>query len=109
MVKEQVTWERLEREWPDLTQLLGGYLHQDWDLDAPTPDDALRDAAREGQGDEQVAGAIQQIDALLTSGYDEASLTAIVERMTAGYSPVLDGWKTRDWLEHAKAILGGSG
>jgi hypothetical protein len=89
---------------PNLFQVLGGYLHQDFDCDFASADEALRTAAEE-QGREQVAGAVREIDALLAGGFDDRTLIAIVERLTTGYSPVLDGWEIRPWLEHARAIL----
>ena len=91
--------------WPELGQVLGGYLHQDWDLEADSPDDALRLARVESE--EQVSAAIEQINELLAGNQSDAELTEIVERMSAGYSPILDGWTIRAWLVHAKALLGG--
>jgi hypothetical protein len=90
--------------YPNLFQVFGGYLHQDFDLDYESPDAALRDAAH-GQGPEQVGAAIGEIDDLLSAGLEPRTLTEIVERLTAGYSPVLDGWEIRDWLKHARTLL----
>ncbi|MEK6274801.1 MAG: contact-dependent growth inhibition system immunity protein [Actinomycetota bacterium] len=95
--------DRVE-QYPNLRQVLGGYLHQDFDLDFESPDAALRDAAQ-GQGPQQVGGAVQEINELLASDLESRQLTEIVERLTAGYSPVLDGWEIRDWLQHARTIL----
>jgi CdiI immunity protein len=91
-------------QFPNLSQVFGGYLHQDFDLDYESPDAALR-AAAEGQGYEQVTGAIREIDHLLASEIGDADLMRMLERMTAGYSPELDGWGGRQWLRHARNVL----
>jgi hypothetical protein len=90
--------------YPNLFQVLGGYLHQDFDLDFDSPEEALQ-AAATGQGSEQVGAAIRELDELLSSHADDDVLIQIVERLTTGYSPVLDGWQIRPWLEHTRAIL----
>jgi hypothetical protein len=95
--------ELLEFRFPSLFQVLGGYLHQDWDIDAETPDDALRLAAEEGP--EQAGAAVREIDALLASEVDDKHLMRLIERLTAGYSPELEGWRARDWLLHARELL----
>ena len=105
-MSQRTSWERLEREWPELSRILGGYLHQDWDIEGDTPDDALRLARREGDSTD-LATAVQEIDALLATQLDETGLREIVERMTEGYSPSLDGWEIRPWLRHVRQILAG--
>jgi catechol 2,3-dioxygenase-like lactoylglutathione lyase family enzyme len=95
----------LEREFPNLFQLLGGYLHQDFDLDHANADAALAAAAHEDKA--RAAGAARELDALLASSRDDDGLTRLVERLADGYSPTLDGWRIRAWLEHVAAILRG--
>jgi CdiI immunity protein len=102
----RLTPDFLDWQFPNLFQVLGGYLHQDFDLDSESPDDALRNAA-EGQGREQISGAIREIDHLLASPMRDGQLMTLVERMTAGYSPALEGWAARDWLRHARELLAG--
>lgn len=105
--RKQFTWEELERDWPDLAQLLGGYLHQDWEIEGDTPDAALRKAREEYGSTDDLDRVIEQLGALIASSHDDWTLLTMVERMTAGYSPELDGWTTRAWLAHAKALLEG--
>ena len=96
---------RVAEPYPNLGQVLGCYLHQDFDLEYASPDDALRDAAR-SQGHDQVSAAVREIDELLDSGLDAKGLEEAVHRLTGwGYGPELDGWKVRDWLLHAKEVL----
>ena len=90
--------------YPNLFQIFGGYLHQDWDLDYESPEAALRDAA-DGQGPDQVDAAIEEIDGLLAGDLDPQETIKIVARLTPGYSPVRDGWEIRPWLVHARSIL----
>ncbi len=97
----------LEREFPNLFQVLGGYLHQDWDVDFETPDDALR-AARAGQGSEQIRGAIAEIEELLAANVDDDAVDAIVRPMTGGYDPKADGRTARQWLRHVREVLEGA-
>jgi hypothetical protein len=98
----------LERQFPNLFQVLGGYLHQDFDLDYDSPDAALR-AAATGQGYEQIGGAIREIDRLLAGPIGEDELMRLLERLTAGYSPELEGWGARDWLAHVRELLSAGG
>jgi hypothetical protein len=99
-----VSADLLDWQFPNLFQVLGGYLHQDFDLEYDSPDEALRDAA-DSQGHDQIAGAIREIDHLLASDIGENDLMRLVERLTAGYSPQLEGWDARGWLRHARELL----
>jgi hypothetical protein len=94
----------LDWQFPNLLQVLGGYLHQDFDVDHDSADTALRDAAG-SQGHEQITGALREIDHLLASEIGDDELMRLVERLTAGYSPELEGWNARDWLRHARDLL----
>jgi hypothetical protein len=96
-----VTADATER-FPHLFQVFGGYLHQDFDLEYASPDEALSAA---GQEYHDVPAAVSEIDRMLESGLDDRHLTDAVERLTAGYSPELDGWQIRPWLDHAREIL----
>jgi hypothetical protein len=92
-------------DYPNLSEVLGGYLNQDFRLDFDSPDAALR-AAATGQGSGQVSAAIREIDTLLESTLDDEALDQILDRLTAnGYSPSLDGCQMRPWLQHARALL----
>jgi hypothetical protein len=100
-VSVDATWQ-----FPGLFQILGGYLHQDFDLEFASPDEALRAASLEAS--EQIERALAEIDTLLKSGLAHRELERIVERLTSGYARELDGWDARAWLTHARAILGGA-
>jgi hypothetical protein len=91
-------------EFPNLFQVLGGYLHQDFLLEFDTADAALH-AAAQGQGSVQVEGAIAEIDLLHARGLPHDELEALIERLTAGCAPELEGWEASEWLMHARAIL----
>jgi hypothetical protein len=100
----RLSTEFVESQFPNLFQVLGGYLNQDFDLDYDSPDAALRAAAEE-QGYEQITGAIREIDDLIAGEMRDDHLMRVVERLTAGYSPELEGWSARDWLRHARELL----
>ena len=45
MTKEEANcWFEAKRHWPTLQQFLGAYLHQDWDCDADSPEQAVDQA-----------------------------------------------------------------
>jgi hypothetical protein len=94
----------LDWQFPNLLQVLGGYLHQDFDLDYESPDAALR-AATENQGHDPITGALREIDRLLASEIGDDELMQLIERLTAGFSPSLAGWTAREWLRHTRELL----
>lgn len=89
---------------PALKQVLGGYLHEDFAEEFGSADEALRSAAKD-QGAGQVIDALAELDALLRSSFTDEQLTDLIEGLTTGYSPVLDGWEIRSWLEHVQTLL----
>jgi CdiI immunity protein len=91
-------------EFPNLFQVFGGYLHQDFGLEFGSADEALG-AAAAGQGSEMVGAAIVEIDGLLGRRLSHDELEAVIERLTIGYAPELEGWDAHEWLAHARAIL----
>jgi CdiI immunity protein len=95
----------VEWQFPNLFQVFGGYLHQDWDIEAASWDEALRLAVAEAP--EQAAAAAGEIEVLLASELDDDQLMKLIERLTTGYSPELGGWAARPWLRRAGELLTG--
>ena len=95
-------WRQTELEFPNLGQVLGSYLHQDWDLEFATSQDALR-AAKERQSNDQIAGAVVEIDDLLSRKLDEDSLSEIVVALAGGGAPETS--EISEWLAEARQML----
>lgn len=81
-----------------LRAVLVGCFHEDWPLEASSPADAVRHfAAREPSA--LVAGAQQQLDALLSSDATEDDLRRLVlSTWAVSYEPIRFGYSMRDWL-----------
>jgi hypothetical protein len=91
--------------YPDLFQFLGGYLHQDFDLDGGTADDAVRQAIASTPAEARAAVAAQ-IDSLMTAHSDERSLEVAVNELCS-YHPPGDGLTYRAWLRQVRACVSG--
>jgi hypothetical protein len=90
---------------PHLNQLAGAYFHQDYDLEYPDEDAAIRDFA-DGQAVEAVRELVLEIDSLLARQLSEAQLRHFwVDRLFASYDPTVDGWTHRDWFAHVRELL----
>jgi len=90
--------DRAPADYPALSQLFGGYFHQDWQRDHTSREAAL-DAFVRDASPETVGAAAIEIDRLLGAGFDDASL----EEMLAGgfdcnYVPEADGISAAAWL-----------
>jgi hypothetical protein len=75
--------------YPDLSQLLGGYLHQTFGSDAGTADEALRQAVVDTPDERRVAVAAQ-IESLLAAHRDERSLAIAVNQLCDYYPLEMD-------------------
>jgi len=84
-------------DYPALTLLMQGYLHQDWNLDYPdvwaVVDDYLA-------SDPNVATELSGEIAILLDSIksEDAAMDIVVVKMYAGYYPPGDGYTVRDWL-----------
>lgn len=92
--------------WAQLPLLFGGYLHQDWDLEATSLEDAIRNfVAREPP--EHVQKARDELHTLLSCDDTEAGLRhLVVAEWGCSYDPTHDGLSMREWLRHVASILG---
>ncbi len=87
-----------ENAYPILSQLFGGYLHQDWDLDYPDVGAAVADFAADLSPDER-AGVTGELMSFRRSGQGEAALEAAMRRLGLAYVyrrdfPTAEGWLT---------------
>jgi hypothetical protein len=88
---------------PNLAQVLGSYLHQDWDLDHTSADDALL-AAIAGQPPRQVAAAASELLAHRPPADDEAASRRFSNELCS-YHPPGDGLTYSAWLDRVQHIL----
>lgn len=86
-----------------LSHLLGAYLHQDFDLDHGSADDAVR-AFAAGAPD-MAASALDEIAELLAGDMPEARLSALLQKLGSYYRVEADGYTARTWLAHARDVL----
>lgn len=74
------------KEWDQLYQFLGGYFHQDWDLDHESIEDAVIDAAPDF--DHHLLAEFQRVRGL---GLDDAGHRALLSRLGCYISPEARG------------------
>jgi hypothetical protein len=94
---------RASDRYPELFQFLGAYLHQDWDLDAATADEAVERAIAETPRNLHPA-VEHELDDLLASHPDDRSLRAAVADL-CDYLPSGDGMSDREWLMRVRTRL----
>jgi hypothetical protein len=92
-------------DYPALTQLFGGYYHQDWREDHVSPDAALEAFIRDASA-ETVAAAATEIDRLLSAGFDAAALSQLMaDGFDCNYVAEADGLSSAAWLTKVRDSL----
>ncbi len=85
------------RDMSDLENFFSAYFHQDWSIDHDTAE-AVVAYYRESESEQTVAGAREQLSALLAQDLDEDELAEKVQSLGCEYDPTGDGGSYRDWL-----------
>jgi len=94
-----------DRAFPALYQLFGGYFHEDWRDEYDSSDVALRAFVSEAPA-QAIAAARDELDRLLSSGFDDAALTRLLEHgFRCDYVPATDGITSSQWLAHVQQLL----
>ena len=91
---------------PDLFQVLGAYLHQDFDLDHGTAGAAL-DASMAEHPIETLRAALRQLRQHRPDRRDEAGTASFVNSL-CDYHPPGDGHSYVEWLDEVEALLQGA-
>jgi hypothetical protein len=82
-----------------LEQFLAAYFHQDWSLDAASPEEVVAEFLRDHPAGEQLLPVVRALHGLIDSGQDDARLS---HRLTHEFGSFLDprgdGESTRQWL-----------
>ena len=87
-----------------LRYLAESYFHQDYDLDADTPLDLIREF-RESEPASDVAELVADVQRLLRVS-DEAVLRETwINHFRASYEPDRDGMSYREWFERVLEVL----
>ena len=83
--------------WPELVQFLGGYLHQDFDLDG-TAQECIEHAIRERDDDSRrrVLASLRELRAERPSEYD---LALALRDLGMEYIPSIDGYTYGAWVD----------
>lgn len=90
-----------EHDYPLASVLLGGYYHQDWDLDDPDPDTAVdRFLAANPPGTAAALRAeLDRLRALLAPLHEDDRL-AVLAAMYCSFYPPGSGMTVDEWLAH---------
>jgi hypothetical protein len=92
-------------DYPALAQLFGGYFHQDWREDHASPDEALQAFARDTSS-ETVTAAANDIDRLLSAGFDDGALAQLLtDGLDCNYVAEADGITAPTWLASVRDSL----
>lgn len=91
--------------YPNLRYLLAGYLHEDWDLDGPTPRDVLVKAIKESPPRIR-EGICVEIRAVIHSDRTDRELSSLLRELGASFEPSLIGQSTKHWLTEVLEVAG---
>jgi hypothetical protein len=94
----------VDREFPHLCQLMGGYFHQDWDLVGPDTESVLEGFASVNTRNE-VSLAHSELETLLSRCLDESELAKNLDTLGCYYYPIGDGITYDEWLRQVAAWL----
>jgi hypothetical protein len=90
-----------------LRQLFGAYFHQDWTLDADTPELIVDQfVADSGRTAEELTRLARLSQAFAAASPDEATLErALLTELGCYYAPSAEGATASAWLEHVAGRL----
>ena len=93
----------------ELKSFLGGYFHEDWELEASAPDEMIVKFLRDNLDSNNICRVVGQIHQYLdTTGDDMAIEQDLLKEFGCYYLPSADGLRSRDWLLHVARKLEGS-
>jgi len=92
-------------QFPHLTQFFSSYFHQDWPLEADTPNDVVNNY-RSSEPPASVESASQELSKLLEMPIAPADLEAfILDELGCYYDPQSENQTVREWLESVQKSL----
>ena len=89
----------------NLEQLLGGYFHQDWDMEGATDADVIV-AFRRAASVDQIEATIAEVDHILRrfSG-DSLKIEELLAALGCEYCYQADGPSGQEWLQRVHSLL----
>ena len=87
-----------ETRFPDLSQCLGAYLHQDWMYDYGSADEAI-DRFLEAALLEESVAVLADLEKILKQDFSEAEWDALMWEFGCYYDPIAAGYTIPAWLE----------
>jgi hypothetical protein len=94
-------------DYPELTQFLGAYLHQDFLEEFPTAADVV-DAFINDEPPDSVQSAAAEIDRLLQDERFLRSPDSVLLDLGCYYDPTAEGWSILGWMRQVGRALRGS-
>lgn len=81
--------------------------HEDWELDATEPDEAISQFLRSDPSLNEIDRIVAQIRQYVSDDKDDAALEhGLIEELGCYYLPSADdGMSVRDWLQHVVKLL----
>lgn len=90
----------------EIFQFFGAYFHEDWDLEASSPDDVVYNYLKDTHGTQMADDVISSINEYLAAAGDDASIeNDLYEKFGCYYLPSADGFGARQWLMHVVQLL----
>jgi hypothetical protein len=95
----------------ELYQFFAGHFHEDWPVEASTPDGIIREFLAQNHDPEKLGRLADLIDEYIGSAKsDDALERGLFHELGCYYMPSADGLSERAWLEHvAKRLREGAG
>ncbi len=87
-----------------LQQFIGGYFHQDWNVDFESEDDAIH-TFRTDVGPQDVQALVRAIEDLIHLGLSNAALTQRLYDMGLAFQPTGADGSALGWLRELRARL----
>lgn len=95
--------------YPELSDILGSYFHQDWHDEFASDGDALR-AIIGGESPERLQAAASELDRLLHAGLTESELRSLATvELGCFFEPESRSLSWEEWLWHVKSRFQRSG
>jgi hypothetical protein len=96
-------------QFPELSDILGSYFHQDW-YDEFTSDDAALHAITLGESSERLKSAAAEIDTLLGGGLTPEALRSFATlELGCFFEPQSRNFSWEQWLWHVKSKFEAAG
>lgn len=88
-----------------LRSFLGGYFHEDWEMDASEPDEVIAQFLRSRPSRDEIDRIIAQIGRYLGEKNDAVIERGLFEELDCYYLPTADDMSARNWLKHVVDLL----